>query len=68
MLAKKELQLLFWIDPDLEEHFVSDYMRLKQVLINFMRNSVKFTNEGSIRLICRKIELTEITKPEEVKD
>lgn len=32
---------------------VNDFMRIKQVLINLINNSIRFTNKGEIRLIIK---------------
>jgi signal transduction histidine kinase len=38
-----KVQFTFKIEPDVPKVIVSDYRRLKQVIVNLMRNSVKFT-------------------------
>jgi signal transduction histidine kinase len=58
LMQKKDVQLNYWIEPGVPETFLTDYMRLKQVLINLLRNSVKFTFQGSINLLIRKIKMT----------
>jgi signal transduction histidine kinase len=49
-----EVVFLKNIAADVPETFVSDYRRLKQVLINLIRNSVKFTRKGRIVLQVQK--------------
>ena len=38
-----KVKFMSHIDPDVPETLISDYRRLKQVIINLLRNSVKFT-------------------------
>lgn len=47
---EKGLKLSLSIDPDVEEYFVGDADRLRQVLMNLLNNSLKFTNNGEISL------------------
>jgi signal transduction histidine kinase len=58
MMSKKEVNLNYWVDEELPVTISSDYMRLKQCLINIMRNSVKFTFKGSINLLIRCVTMT----------
>lgn len=49
-VAEKGLVLKVTADEDLPENLVSDELRIRQVLLNFMSNAVKFTDEGEITL------------------
>ena len=46
--AKQGLELAFYIDPDVPGWIVGDVTRVRQVLINFLSNAVKFTEEGEV--------------------
>ncbi len=46
----KGVRLVLSIPPDLPQEFLGDPTRLKQVLINFTNNAIKFTSTGSVML------------------
>ncbi|MEN8148605.1 MAG: transporter substrate-binding domain-containing protein [Planctomycetota bacterium] len=55
--AEKGLELIFDFDADLPFALVGDPLRLSQVLINLLNNAIKFTQQGSITLRIRNLEL-----------
>ena len=46
-----------FIQPEIENHYVRiDYVRLRQIIINLLSNSVKFTKFGFIKIIAKLVE------------
>lgn len=50
LTAGKGLVLNYRIDPVLDGHFISDPLRIRQIVDNLLSNAVKFTSQGSITL------------------
>lgn len=48
--AKKDIQFVINIDPNIPEILYSDEMRIIQIVRNFLSNAFKFTTEGSVEL------------------
>ncbi len=49
-LREKKLHLMTSIGDDVPETFLSDGLRIRQILINLVGNAVKFTHTGAIRI------------------
>lgn len=54
--SEKNINLGFFIDPDLSSNLIGDPNKIKQVLLNLISNAVKFTpSEGKIDIAIEKI-------------
>lgn len=60
-IAGKGLSLLINIDSDVPHKIMLDDHRLRQVIINFLSNAVKFTESGSITININKVEENSLT-------
>lgn len=49
-LDEKHLALELSVDPGVPESIISDGEKIRQILINFLSNAVKFTSQGSIHV------------------
>ncbi len=54
---EKDLELECYLDEKMPEYIVGDAIRLRQILINFITNAVKFTSEGFVlvNIVCNDL-------------
>ena len=51
---EKNLELLCEIEPGMPEFFFGDPLRIRQILVNFISNAIKFTEKGEICISAKK--------------
>ena len=68
--ALKQLELIVDVAADVPAHLVGDALRMRQILINYANNAVKFTEAGEIGIAVRVAERgdTDVLLRFEVKD
>jgi hypothetical protein len=62
--AKRGLELVVDIDPEVPPFIVGDPSRLRQVLANMIGNAVKFTETGGVYLLVRQAQQTDDAYPD----
>ncbi len=68
---KKRISLNLSVEPSIPQYFISDPVRIRQILINLIGNSVKFTKDGEITIIVEpfcKMKGPDVTLMFSVKD
>jgi signal transduction histidine kinase/CheY-like chemotaxis protein len=65
---KKEVELTFYKNFSENLIFYADSTKLKQILINLISNSVKYTNKGKIEVLVSKISKSEFPPNEKEED
>lgn len=56
---EKNLEILCDIEPDTPNSLIGDHLRIRQVLINFISNAIKFTDKGEICVSAKRIKKNE---------
>ena len=54
--AKKKLEFVQTIDPNLPEQLQGDVYWLRQIVVNLLNNAVKFTESGQVRLAFKLVD------------
>ena len=48
--SKKNVELLYYVDPDVPKALLGDTTRIRQILVNLLGNAIKFTENGEVNL------------------
>lgn len=56
---EKSLSLMTFIDPDIPKLLIGDPIRIRQILLNFFSNAIKFTTHGAVILRATVVDRTE---------
>lgn len=54
-ILEKNLNFICTFDPELPKHVVGDPTRVRQIILNFLSNAWKFTDQGNIRINASKV-------------
>lgn len=54
--GQKEVEVLFWTDPEIPRALIGDPLRLGQIVTNLASNAVKFTSDGEVVVRVEMIE------------
>ena len=67
LASEKGLELIFDISPNIYELLVGDETSLRQVILNLLSNSLKFTEKGSVTLTAMPVSDSENNQELEIK-
>jgi len=60
--AKKNIELLYYVEPNVPPGLVGDPTRIRQIVVNLLGNAVKFTDDGEVNLHVSLLSLDEKTR------
>lgn len=54
---ENKIDFITFIDPEIPDIILGDPQRLRQVIINFVNNAIKFAKNGDVMVLCELIEM-----------
>lgn len=55
---ENKIDFITFIDPQIPDIILGDPQRLRQVIINFVNNAIKFARNGDVMVLCELVEMT----------
>ncbi|KAB2954642.1 response regulator [Heliorestis acidaminivorans] len=65
---KKDLKIICQVSPDIPSRLQGDANRIQQILLNFLSNAIKFTEQGKVSLTVTKLSTNPLWLRFEVED
>lgn len=56
---RKSIELLLEIDPETPRYIFGDKLRIRQIIVNFLSNALKFTEQGYVKIIVNCVDKNE---------
>lgn len=58
-IGDKPVKLIYEIEEEIPKKLYGDGLRIRQIIINLMNNAVKFTENGSVKLVIKEVSKSE---------
>jgi signal transduction histidine kinase/DNA-binding response OmpR family regulator len=58
-IFEKRLEIIYYLDPEIQPYIFGDGFRLRQILVNLIGNAIKFTEKGEILVQVTRVESQE---------
>ena len=67
---EKQINLSYQLDKNMPQIIIADNIRIRQILLNFISNAIKFTPQGSVsvQIVCHEVSTDYVNFSIEVKD
>ncbi|MFN8576729.1 MAG: response regulator [Candidatus Sericytochromatia bacterium] len=64
---EKQVDLIYYTDPNIPSHIIGDISKIKQILINLISNAIKFTDNGDVYVSVELLETFKDTNKIKIK-